>query len=259
MIDIHSHILPGVDDGSKSIEETLKMLELTKIDGVNTIVATPHFYRGYYENNYEDIVKLGQQVKTAAKKENINMDIVLGQEVFLDKCTLEDYKSGRIACIEKTNYMLVELPMTFMPKDALDIIYELEIRGVRPILAHPERYRYIIDNPSKINQFLYEKCLLQINTGSIKGLFGKKVKKTAELLIKNEVCSFIASDTHSTGHRTPGISEAFEIACEFNSNICEQVKSNCRKLLHNEFVELPDSRVKERKSIFEFLKNRSTI
>lgn len=259
MVDIHSHVLPGVDDGSKSMEETLKMLKLTKMDGIDTVVATPHFYRGYYENNYEDMQELKERVEAEVQKENIGIDIVLGQEIFLDKHTLDDYKCGRIRCIEKTNYMLVELPMTFMPKDALDIIYELQIKGVRPILAHPERYRYIMDEPSKINQFLHEGCFIQINTGSIKGLFGKKVKKIAEILIKNKVCSFIASDTHSTGRRIPGISEALEIACEFDSNICEKVKNNCKKVLNNEFIELPSSRIRERKSIFQFLKIKSTI
>ncbi|MFL0194292.1 tyrosine-protein phosphatase [Clostridium sp. WILCCON 0269] len=190
MIDIHSHILPGVDDGSKSMDETLKMLKLAESDGIKTIVATPHFYRGYYENSYEDIMKLGQQVKILAKEENIDVDIGLGQEVFLDKYTPKNYKLGKIECIEGTDYMLIEFPMTVLPKDALDIVYELQVIGIRPILAHPERYRHIIDKPSKINEFLDERCLLQIDTGSIKGIFWKKVKSTAEILINSGIFEF---------------------------------------------------------------------
>lgn len=254
MIDIHSHILPGVDDGSKSMDETLKMLKIAELDGVKTIIATPHFYRGYYETSYTDIIKLGNQVKAAAREENINVDIIFGQEVFLDKYTLEDYKLGKIACIEGTEYMLVEFPMTVMPKDALDIIYELQVRGIRPILAHPERYRYIIERPSKVNEFLDERCLLQINTGSIKGVFGKKAKKTSEILINSGVCSFIASDAHSTVQRTPGISEALKIAGVLNSSIGSIVESNCKKLLKNEFIQFADERVKQKRSIFKFSK-----
>ncbi|WP_368490060.1 tyrosine-protein phosphatase [Clostridium sp. BJN0013] len=254
MVDIHSHILPGVDDGSKSMDETLKMLKLAELDGVKTIVATPHFYRGYYENSYEDIMKLGQQVRSAAKKANIAVNIVLGQEVFLDKYILKDYKLGKVGCIEGTDYILVEFPMTVLLKDALDIIYELQVMGIRPILAHPERYKYIIDKPSKINEFLDERCLLQINTGSIKGIFGKKVKSTAEILISSGVCSFIASDAHSTTGRSPGISEALKIAAEFKSGIFEMLQSNCERLLKNQFIEFVSERIKERKSIFKFLK-----
>lgn len=254
MIDIHSHILPGIDDGSKSMDETLKMLKIAELDGVKTIIATPHFYRGYYQNNYEDIVKLGAQVKTEAAKQDVNVDIIFGQEVFLDKHTIEDYKLGKTACIEGTDYMLVEFPMTDIPKDVLDIIYELQIRGVRPILAHPERYKYVIENPSKINEFLDEKCLLQINTGSIKGIFGKRIKKTAEILIKGGVCSFIASDAHSTAQRIPGISEALEIAGEISGSIYDIVDGNCRKLLKNEFIEPVQDRIKEKKSVFNFFR-----
>ncbi|OBR89877.1 tyrosine-protein phosphatase YwqE [Clostridium ragsdalei P11] len=254
MIDIHSHILPGIDDGSKSMEDTMNMLRLTEEDGVETIAATPHFYKGYYENSYKDVLELVDKVRNEAKQENICVNIVSAQEVFLDRHTVENFKSGEIGCIEGTNYMLVELPMMNVPKNALDIIYELEIRGVHPILAHPERYKYIIDTPSKINEFMNEKCLLQVNTGSVLGLFGKKVKKTAELLIESGVCSFIASDAHSTGGRCPGISKALEEALRFNKDIEEQVLDNCKKMLKNEIIQLPEERIKERKGIFSFFR-----
>lgn len=254
MVDIHSHILPGIDDGSKSMEETMEMLKLTEADGIKTIVATSHFYRGYYENKWSDIKKLVEKVKTRAKKEDIDLDIISGQEVMLDDHTLESYRNGEIGCMEGTDYMLVELPMMNMPRGAMDIIYELEIRGVHPILAHPERYRYIIDNPSKINEFLDEKCLIQINTGSITGIFGKKVKNTASILIKNGVCSFIASDTHSTGGRCPGISRAAKIVSHINGSIYGRIEENCKKLLKNEFINPGSERIKEKRGIFNFLR-----
>jgi len=254
VIDIHSHILPGIDDGSKSMEDTMKMLRLTEEDGVETIVATPHFYRGYYERSYKDVLELVNNVRHSASEENIAVNIVSAQEVFLDRHTVENFKSGKIGCVEGTNYMLVELPMVNVPKNALDIIYELEIRGVHPILAHPERYTYIIDTPSKINEFINEKCLLQINTGSILGIFGKKVKKTAEFLISSGVCSFIASDSHSTGGRCPGISKALEQASRFNKDITGQVLDNCKKMLKNEIIQQPQERIKQRRGIFSFLR-----
>lgn len=254
MLDIHSHILPGIDDGSKSMEQTVEMLKLTEADGVKTIIATSHFYRGYYENRYEDIKKLVEKVKTRAREESINLDIIPGQEVMLDHRSLEDYKKGEIGCIGGTDYMLVELPMMDMPRDALDIIYELEIRGIHPILAHPERYRYIMDKPSKINEFLNEKCLIQVNTGSIMGMFGKRVRNTARILIKNGICSFIASDAHSTGGRCPGISGALETASEINHNMPLYMEKNCGRLLKNQLIDPVSERIKEKKGIFNFFR-----
>ncbi|MHC6178760.1 tyrosine-protein phosphatase [Clostridium sp. JNZ X4-2] len=254
MIDIHSHILPGIDDGSKSMEETMEMLKLTEADGIENIVATSHFYRGYYDNKWIDIKKLTGKVKAAAKKQNITLNIISSQEVMLDNHTLESYRSSEIGCIEGTSYMLVELPMMTMPKDAMNIIYELEIKGVRPILAHPERYRYIIDNPYKINEFLDEKCLIQINTGSITGIFGKKVKNTARILIKNGVCSFIASDAHSIGGRCPGISRAVKTASRIDDHIYGRIEENCEKLLQNQIINPCSERIKGKKGIFNFLR-----
>ncbi|KAA8671567.1 tyrosine-protein phosphatase [Clostridium sp. HV4-5-A1G] len=254
MIDIHSHILPGIDDGSKSMEQTLKMLKLTEKDGIKAIVASSHFYRGCYENSCDDIKKLLEKVKSRAKEENIDVNIIPGQEVMLDHYSLEYYKSGKIGCIGDTDYMLVEFPMMNMPENALDIIYELEIRGVHPIVAHPERYRYIIDNPSKINEFLDEKCLVQVNTGSIRGIFGKKVKNTARVLIKNEICSFIASDAHSTGGRHPGISSALEMASQVNHDIYMYMEKNCERLLKNQLIDPVSGRIREKKRIFSLFR-----
>lgn len=254
MIDIHSHILPDIDDGSKSMENTINMLKLTEKDGVETIVATPHFYKGYYETSYKDVVELVDKVRRSARQENICVNIVSAQEVFLDRNTVENFKSGKIGCIEGTDYMLVELPMMNLPKDALDIIYELEVQGVRPILAHPERYKYIMDMPFKINEFMDEKCLLQINTGSILGIFGKRVKKTAELIIRSGACSFIASDAHSTGGRCPGISKALKEASRFNEDIEKQILNNCKKMLKNEIIQFPKEGIRQRKGIFSFLR-----
>lgn len=254
MIDIHSHILPAIDDGSKSIEETLEMLKLTKLDGIKNIVATPHYYRGYYENSYKDIAKLVGEINNIASEKHIDIKIISGQEVFIDNHTLELYREGIIACIEGTNYMLIELPMDSMPKDALDTIYELRIQGIKPIIAHPERYKYIIDKPSTLNAFIDEGCLFQLNSGSIKGIFGKTVKKTSELLIEQGACNFIASDTHSTGRRCPGVSDAIEVAKSLNKSLVQHIMDNEKKFLNNEDIKLNAEKIKEKRSFFSFLK-----
>lgn len=254
MVDIHSHILPGIDDGAAAIENTLEMLKIAGDNGTKNIVATPHFYPGYYENKYEDICKLSSEVNSIAKEKGIDIHIVSGQEVFLDKHTLELYKEGIVNCIEKTNYMLIELPMETMLKDALGIIYELKLQGIKPIIAHPERYSYIIERPSKINEFMEEGCLFQINTGSIKGIFGKKVQRTAKILIKHGICNFIASDAHSTKKRCPELKSALDITKNLNKYLLEEIIENGYKLLKNHAININGDKIKDRKSFFSFFK-----
>ena len=184
MIDIHSHILPGIDDGSKDMEMSIKMLKMAEEKGTKTIVATPHYIRGRYENHYENIFDLHQEVKVAAKNAGLKIEVLLGQEVMLDKYALNLCKEKKIRGINGTSYMLIEFPMDKLPNDAIDLIYELRVIGIKPIIAHPERYEYIMDSLPNINDFISEGCLFQINAGSLQGLFGKKVQKCAKLLVK---------------------------------------------------------------------------
>ncbi|MBV4432332.1 exopolysaccharide biosynthesis protein [Clostridium tyrobutyricum] len=256
MIDMHVHLLPGIDDGSKSMDETGQMLRMIEQDGIHNVIATPHFYRGHYENYREDVEKLVHSVNEFADESGINVKLFSGQEVFLDEHTVDEYECGHIAPMDKTNYMLVELPMIKMPENAMDIVYELKIRGIKPIMAHPERYKYIIENPEKINLFVDEGCLLQLNAGSICGKFGSDVKKTAHTLVKNGMCNFIGSDAHSSTRRRPGLSEAFEIIKNIDEEMAEILEQNSEKLLENENINLCQERIKIKKGFFSFFKRK---
>jgi protein-tyrosine phosphatase len=247
-------VLPGIDDGAKDIEKSLEMLRIASSDGIKKIVATPHFYRGYYENNYEDVCKLVEEINAKSKEKGIDVEIFPGQEILLDNHTLESFKEGIIRGINGTKYMLVELPMETMPKNALDIIYELKVQGVKPIIAHPERYEYIIEKPVLINDFIDEKCLFQINSGSLEGLFGTKVKKTAETLIFYGICQFVASDAHSTNRRSPKVKEALNLVSITNSDLKEKIIENASRLLKGEDIKFVSEKIKEKKSIFSFFK-----
>lgn len=259
MIDLHSHILPGIDDGAKEMAVTMNMLQIAVKDGIKKIAATPHFYTGYYENTYEDVYKLVKKINGIAKKKEIDIDVIPGQEVFLDKHTLEFYKQGVIRGIGETKYMLIELPMESMPKDALNIIYELRIEGVIPIVAHPERYDYIIEKPSRINDFIEEGCFFQINSGSISGIFGKRIQNTSRIFIQYGVCNFIASDAHSTGMRSPKMKETLERVKSLNHVLYENVVSNAEKLLNNFEIHSRAEKIKEKKTLFSFFNRTKTF
>lgn len=254
MIDIHSHILPGIDDGAKETDMTLNMLQIAIDSGTTKIVATPHYRTGYFENTYEAVKKAVDEVNAVIMDKAMNIQVVLGQEIFLDNHTMENYRKGIIGCIGNTEYMLIELSMDVLPKNAIDIIYELKLKGIRPIIAHPERYNYIIEKPSIINDFIEEGCLFQINGGSITGVFGKRVQKTSETLIGHGICNFIASDAHSTGRRCPEIKEAFKVLENLNNDLAKKTMDNGQAILDNKKIHLNAEKIKEKKSLFSFFK-----
>ncbi|NMM65102.1 exopolysaccharide biosynthesis protein [Clostridium sp. P21] len=256
MIDIHTHILPGIDDGSKDMDYSIKMLKIAEDNGIKKIIATPHFYRGYYENKYEDVCKHIEDLKKKIVEISINVEIFPGQEVFLDNHTLELYKDGAIKGLNNSKYVLVEFPMETMPKQALDMLYELKISGAVPIIAHPERYLYFMKKPSLINEFIEEKHLFQLNSGSVKGLFGKEAQKLSHTLIEHNICDFIASDAHSTGRRSPKIEEAIIQGDKLRAGLKDKVTKNAEKILSNDSINSCAEKVKEKKSIFSFLKRK---
>lgn len=254
MIDIHSHIIPGIDDGSKNIKMTIDMLKRAQEDGTTDIVATPHFFRGYGEAPYSEVKDLAKHFNELAKEEGLNINIHYGQEVYYSESLLNDFKEGLIGTINDSKYMLIELDMREFDRDVLDTIYELQVMGIQPIIAHPERYRYIINDPSMINRFIKEGALFQMNAGSIIGNFGQRVKKTAEVLLDKEIYSFIGSDAHNDINRTTGISQGINAAADRKKIYRKLFNENGYRLINNEEVKFNGELVKEKKKgLFSFL------
>ena len=252
MIDIHSHILPGIDDGARNMEMSLAMLKIAEENGTKTIVATPHYIKGIYENEFNKVFKAYEELILIAKKSNLNIEILLGQEVMLDKHSLKLCKSLSLKGINDTRYMLIEFPMDAIPKDAFDLIYELRLLNYIPIIAHPERYKYIYEEITKINEFIEEGCCFQINTGSLQGIFGKKIKDCATQLVAQGLVNFIASDTHSLNTRNPSLVKGYEIAKAIDKDIMIKVLNNSNLMLSNKELNLSLEKIKKKKSIFNF-------
>ena len=245
MIDIHSHIINEIDDGSKNIEMTINMLKKAEQSGTTDIIATPHFMRGRFEVEYNEVVKKVEGLREIAKENNININIYAGQEVYYSKNILEYYNDKIIGTINNTKYMLIELPMLeFNIDEVINTIYELQIRGIVPIIAHPERYKPFIKKPSMINALINEGMLFQMNAGSIAGDFGKDVKKTATKYLENNIYSFIGSDAHRDIGRDTDIKEALGIL-EINQR--RSFINNGKLMLKNEDVIFNGSLVKEKK------------
>ena len=256
MIDIHSHIIPGIDDGAKNIEVTLNMLKNAEKDGTKKVVATPHYCIGYGEATMEEIKVFVKDLNNKVKEENINIEIYSGQEVYFSENIIDDYKKGIIGTINDSRYMLIEFPMDKFDSNIFDVIYELQLMGVMPIIAHPERYVPIIENPVLINKFINEGYLFQVNAGSLEGKFGKKIKKTTELLISNGIYSFIGSDAHNEKSRPTGLSEAFKIANKLNEKSEELFIANSIKILNNEDVTFCGHKIKKKSILSLFNRNK---
>jgi protein-tyrosine phosphatase len=252
IIDVHCHILPGIDDGAKDMDTSLSMADIAQKEGISTLIATPHFWYGHYENSYEEVSKRVEELNVILKSKHINVNILTGQEVFFDRHTLEHYRSGVIKGLNSTRYILLELPMDRIPENVFESIYELQLLGAEIIIAHPERYMYIINKPSIINSFIEEGCLFQINAGSITGKLGGSIKRTAQVLMQHNICDFLASDAHSTGSRRPVLSEAYGL---INESLKAKLTYNCNKLLENTEIEKCEEKIKDRSFFSFFYKN----
>ncbi len=254
MIDIHSHILPAIDDGSKSIKMTIEMLKNAVKEETTEIIATPHFCRGYAESNYEEVKKLSKSINKLAKDEGININVYYGQEIYYSKNIISDYRNGTIGTLADSKYLLFELPLQGkFEREILENIYELQVMGLQPILAHPERYKFLKEKSSLINEFVDEGVLFQMNAGSIKGVFGRDSKKLATLFLQNGIYNFIGSDAHNTTNRITGIKEESKLAVSKNKIYKKLFEESAKNILKNEDIEFYGERIKERK-IFGFFK-----
>ena len=195
MIDIHTHILPGCDDGSPDMATTLRKIKKMAKTGINSIVLTPHFIRNQYHNTFNVINGKFKELRSQLKKEKIPIKIYQAAEVYLDSVIKKDIESEKLV-IADTNYVLVETNLTRFPSNLIDILYELVKSGYRPILAHPERYANLISKPSAAEDLVHRDIYLQMNAGSLIGHYGKSVKNTAWYLLEKGLIHFIASDDH---------------------------------------------------------------
>lgn len=195
MIDIHTHILPGVDDGAKTIDESLKIIEYLKKVGITDIVLTSHYIKNTnYTSNRKEREQLFHELKEQSS--NMGINLYLGNEVYLTEDILDLLEQEEIVTLNDTKYMLVELPLTGYLNNLPNILCKLFDSGIVPIIAHPERYHFLQKNKERVKELLEFGCLLQCNIDSITGKYGKKAKKLMKWLLKKDLVEFVATDTH---------------------------------------------------------------
>ena len=197
MIDIHSHILAGIDDGAEALEDGLGIVRELAAQGVTEIIATPHYIdETIYVSPKQKNQRLLTQLKKAVKNENLNVKLYLGNEIYISNHISDLVDSGQISPMNGSEYLLVELPMTEEFPNYEDILHDLTLKGFKVILAHPERY-VITQNDFTILERLVEMgVLMQCNTGSFIRQYGKHAEKLAVKLAKNRMIFALGSDMH---------------------------------------------------------------
>lgn len=196
-IDIHSHVIYGIDDGSKNLESSIEILKEYEKMGFTKIITTPH----YIENtkyNYDNLQKnkILNELKKEIKKNKINIELYVGNEIFIARNIEELLELKKVSALNNSNYILIELPLEKTIDNLDDIIFSLRETNIIPILAHPERYECIQDNINYLDKLIDSGMLIQINYGSLLGIYGSKAKKTAKKLLKNKKVNFIGTDIH---------------------------------------------------------------
>ncbi len=233
MIDIHTHILHNCDDGSDSLELSIEQITNMIAKGITDVVLTPHYMNSYVETDAKIIDIQFEKLLEATADLDINLH--KGGEIFLNPGVEE--KIDKDLCIGNTSYILVETNMGEFTPDIYEILYKLVRKGLKPILAHPERYNYIMNDPEMAEDFLHRNVYLQVNAGSVLGLYGTKIAKTAWYLINNGFVHFIASDNHCKidEYILPAAIEAIrDNIDDYTADLISQI--NPQKMLNNEKI-----------------------
>lgn len=219
MIDLHAHILPGIDDGAKDIYESLEMAKIAVESGITAMVATPHcnipgMFRNYYDQEFVEVFKMFEE---ALKEEEIPLILYSGMEVYVTPDILELLKKGKILTINGSRYLLVEFAFEEEPEYVDYMLDKIRESGLYPVIAHAERYRFVQNNLQMVYHWRRKGYLVQVNKGSLMGRFGRRAEYAAYRLLCHNLVSLIASDTHSPYQRTPYMRDVYgELSEEYS-------------------------------------------
>ena len=217
MIDIHCHLLPGIDDGPKTLVESLELARAAVDNGIHRAVTTPHLHPGRYENTRSTIAQPLRELRAALQEEQINLEISAAAEVRLSPEILRLIEKDEVPFLGKMDgywIMLLEFPHSHIPLGAVNLVQRLLAKKIRPIIAHPERNKDVIRDLDKIKPFIDMGCLLQLTASSVIGRFGEAAELRARELLERGVTFILATDAHNLKGRRPFLREGVIAAAE---------------------------------------------
>lgn len=235
MIDIHSHLIPNVDDGAKSIDETFELIQEAKNAGFSDIILTPHYMINGYEPDARELIIWKEKLQEILNKENISVNLHIGMEVYIAEDIVDLIKQNKILTLAESKYLLMELPLNTSVKYLDEVIFKLLENNITPIIAHPERYKCVQENPNIVEQLKEKECMIQSNYASILGFYGKTAQKTLKYLLKNNLVDFFGTDTHRKNTIYPEIEKANKKIKKIigEEKLKELTVINARKILEN--------------------------
>jgi len=214
MIDIHTHILPGIDDGAADWNDTLNMARAAVAEGITTMIATPHHANGRYNNIAVEVVEYTRHINEKLIEEDVPITIRSGQEIRWHHDWLEAWFRKELLPLADSSYVLLELPSTRIPNEIYELLHELNILKLKVIIAHPERNAEIMKHPERLAELIERGAFAQVTTYSLLGGFGRRIEKMAWLLCKRGLIHIVSSDAHDVERRGFRLREAYEVIGE---------------------------------------------
>ncbi|AKP65338.1 capsular polysaccharide biosynthesis protein [Levilactobacillus koreensis JCM 16448] len=241
LIDLHCHILPGVDDGSKNMDMSLEMSKDAVKQGITHILLTPHHMDGEYTNHKVDVIRKTGELQNELNDAGIPLTVFPGQEVHLTGDLLKALDDDDILFMDETNrYLLLEFPHSGIPEYTEDMIFELMARGITPVLAHPERNHGFQKDPDRLYDFVQMGCLTQLTSSSYLGVFGDSVEKLTEKIIKSGLGFVFSSDAHNFKGRRFLMADAFQkLIKKEGLREAELFNDNAKSIINGETIAVP--------------------
>lgn len=212
MIDLHSHLLPGIDDGAKTLDVSLEMARIAVRDGIQVMACTPHIYPGMYMNDGPGIAAHTARLQQALHDHDIALRLVVGADVHLVPGLLAGLRSGAVPTLNGSRYLLLEPSHTTPPPRFEDSVFDLIASGYTPIVTHPERLTWIEHHYPVFLRLIQQGAWMQITAGALTGMFGPRARYWGERFLNEGHTHILATDAHSTGRRLPVLSEAAALA-----------------------------------------------
>jgi protein-tyrosine phosphatase len=237
MIDIHCHILPGIDDGAAAITDSIDMAHKAVSEGIHTIIATPHHKNSKYDNSKTSIIERVIELNGKLEDEKIPLTILPGQEVRIYGEVVQDWEKGEILPLNHSQYLFIELPSGHVPRYTEKLVFDLQLKGIIPIIVHPERNQEIIERPDVLYSLVKKGALTQVTASSISGYFGKKIRNFSLQLIEANLTHFIASDAHNINTRGFKMEETMDLLhAKYGVDFVYLFQENAELLVQNQNV-----------------------
>ena len=212
MIDLHCHILPGIDDGSRSLDMSLEMARMAVDDGITLIACTPHIYPGLYMNDTAGITAARDRLQREFDERGIPLKLTTGADVHLVPGLVDGLRAGTVPTLHGTRYLLLEPSHHVAPPHFQDSVFRLVAEGYVPVITHPERLTWIEDHYAVFGDLVKQGAWMQLTAASLTGVFGARAKYWSERFLDDGLTHILATDAHSNGRRSPVMSKAREIA-----------------------------------------------